>query len=84
MKCLILSAFNQLFAKHSYEFVNADINKKFWEELMAYFPWYNTDLIENDVSNNSVVACVFVTAESFLPSRCLTTMGGFLPNRVVT
>jgi hypothetical protein len=34
-------------------------DKKFWEELIAYFPWYDTDRIENDVSNNSsIVACV--------------------------
>jgi hypothetical protein len=25
-------------------------NKKLWEELIAYFPWYDTDFIENDVS----------------------------------
>jgi hypothetical protein len=23
-------------------------NKKFWEELAAYFPWYDMDSIEND------------------------------------
>jgi hypothetical protein len=43
---------------------------KFWEELTAYFPWYDTSHIENDASNNSyVVACVFGTAVMFLPSR---------------
>jgi hypothetical protein len=53
-------------------------NKKFWEELIAYFPWYDTDPIENDVSNNSsIVACVFVTAVTFLPSSCLETLGGY-------
>jgi hypothetical protein len=41
-------------------------NKKFWEELIAYFPWYYTGHIENDASNNSsIVACVFVTAVTF-------------------
>jgi hypothetical protein len=41
--------------------------------------------IGNDVSNNySIVACVFVTAVTLLPSRCLAAMGGFLPNRAVT
>jgi hypothetical protein len=60
-------------------------NKKFWEELSAYFPRYDTGRIENDVSNNSsIVACVFVTAVTFLPNRCLATMRGFLPNRAVT
>jgi hypothetical protein len=54
-------------------------NKKFWEELIAYFPWYDTGHIENDASNNSsLVACVFVTAVMFLPSRCLATIGKFL------
>jgi hypothetical protein len=27
--------------------------KKFWEELIAYFPRYDTGHIENDASNNS-------------------------------
>jgi hypothetical protein len=57
-------------------------NKKFWEELIAYFPWYDTGHIENDTSNNSsIVTCVFVTAVTFLPSRCLATIGRFLPSR---
>jgi hypothetical protein len=52
--------------------------KKFLEGLIAYFPWYDTNRIENDVSNNySIVACVFVTTVTFLPSRCLETIGGF-------
>jgi hypothetical protein len=32
-----------------YVFFNHSRNK-FWEELIAYFPWYDTDRIENDVS----------------------------------
>jgi hypothetical protein len=49
--------------------------KKFGEELIAYFPSYNTGNIENDESNNSsIVLCVFVTAVKFLPSRCLVTI----------
>jgi hypothetical protein len=52
-------------------------NKKFWKELIAYYPWYYTDCIENDASNNSpIVACVFVAAVMFLLSRCLATIGG--------
>jgi hypothetical protein len=59
-----------------------DENKEFWEELIAYFPWYDTGHIENDSSNNSViVACVFVTAVTFLPSRYLATIGGFSLSR---
>jgi hypothetical protein len=27
-------------------------HKKFWKELIAYFPWYDTGHIENDSSNN--------------------------------
>jgi hypothetical protein len=53
-------------------------NNKFRQELIAYFPRYDTDHIENDASNNSsIVACVFVTAVTFLPSRCLATIGFF-------
>jgi hypothetical protein len=55
------------------------LNRKFREEVIAYFCWYDTDHIENDASNNSsIVACVFVTAITFLPSRCLATIGEFL------
>jgi hypothetical protein len=56
------------------------INKELWEEPIAYFPWYDTSHIENDASNNSsIVVCIFVTAVTFLPGRCLATMEGFLP-----
>jgi hypothetical protein len=41
-------------------------NKKFWEELIAFFPSYGTDRRETDGSNNSsIVACVFVAAITF-------------------
>jgi hypothetical protein len=54
------------------------LNKKFWEDLVAYFPWHDTDCIEDCVSNNSsITACVFVAAVKFLPSRCLATIGGY-------
>jgi hypothetical protein len=26
-----------------------------WEEIIAYIPWYDTDRIENDASNNSSI-----------------------------
>jgi hypothetical protein len=43
---------------------------------------YNTSHIENDASNNSsTVACAFVTAVTFLPSRCLAKIRGFLLSR---
>jgi hypothetical protein len=39
------------------------------------FLWYDTDRIENDASNNyPVVACLFVAAETCLPSHCLATI----------
>jgi hypothetical protein len=57
------------------------VNKKFWEELIAYFYLYNTDLVENDESNNYfIVGYVFVAAVIFLPSRCLVVVVGFLPS----
>jgi hypothetical protein len=54
------------------------LNIKFWEELIAYLSWYDTGHIENDASNNySSVACVFVAAVTFLPSRCLASIKYF-------
>jgi hypothetical protein len=39
------------------------ICNKFWEELRAYFLFYDKDHIENDASKNSSVgACVFYRA----------------------
>jgi hypothetical protein len=53
-------------------------NKTFWEELIAYFPWYDTGHIEKDAStNSSIAACVFVTAVTFQPSRCIAMIKGF-------
>jgi hypothetical protein len=51
------------------------LNKKFWEELIVCSPLIRHGP-NNDVSNNSsIVACVFVAAVTFLPSRYLATMG---------
>jgi hypothetical protein len=55
------------------------VNKKSssGKNLLTTFLWYDTDRIENDASNNYfIVACVFVAAVAFLPSRCLATIGG--------
>jgi hypothetical protein len=45
----------------------------FWEELIAYFPWYDTGHIENDASKmSSIVACVLYRGNDFtepLPSN---------------
>jgi Na+/phosphate symporter len=35
------------------------------------------DRIENDASNNSIVACVFAAAVTFLLSCSLATIGGY-------
>jgi hypothetical protein len=60
------------------DFLQIMRSDKFWEELIVYFPWYDTGHIENDASNDSsIVACVFVPPVRFLPSRCLATIRGF-------
>jgi hypothetical protein len=67
---------------HGFNCLGYKDNKKFWKELIAYFPWCDTSHIQNDASNNSsIIACVFITSVTFLPSRCLVTIGGFLPSR---
>jgi hypothetical protein len=43
-------------------------NKKFWEELITMKTMRPTILL---------LLRVFVTAVTFLPSRCLATIGGF-------
>jgi hypothetical protein len=54
--------------------MNCVCNKKFWEELFAYFLLNDTDSTRNEVSNNSsIVAYAFVARVTFLPSRCLAT-----------
>jgi hypothetical protein len=79
---LILAALLKMGCSFRVCILNRQNNNKFWEELIAYFPWYDTGHIENDASNNSsIVACVFVTEVTFLPSRCLATIRGFLPSR---
>jgi hypothetical protein len=45
---------------------------KLANKKIACFPWYNMDHIENDAYKYSIIACVFVAAVTFLPSRCLT------------
>jgi hypothetical protein len=55
-------------------------NKKVWEELIAYFPWYDMDCIQNVVSKNSfIVVCVFITVITFFKSCYLAKIKGFLP-----
>jgi hypothetical protein len=53
------------------------LNKKFWEELIACFHLIrHRPHIKRRVHKFfSIVACVFVAAVKFLPSRCLATTG---------
>jgi hypothetical protein len=54
---------------------NNNINKKFWEYIIAYLPCYNMNRIENDASkNSSVVACEFAAHDNVLLSCCRATM----------
>jgi hypothetical protein len=56
---------------------NQRIKQEVLGRVIAYFSLYDTGHIENDAPNNSsIVACVFVTAVTILPSRCLATIGG--------
>jgi hypothetical protein len=56
-----------------------------FEQEVAYFPWYDTDRIENDASNTSaIVAFVNFAAVKFLPRRCLAMTGGCTSKRSVT
>jgi hypothetical protein len=55
-----------------------NIYKKFWEQLIAYFPWDDTGHIETDAStNSSVAACIFVTAVTYL-AALTEVLRGFL------
>jgi hypothetical protein len=50
------------------------LNKKFWEELIAYFPWFDTE------RPTIVIAWVVIAGVMFLPSRCLAIVGEILPS----
>jgi hypothetical protein len=55
-------------------------NNKFWEELIAYFPFTTYYLIRHGPRKNtafnssSIVECVSVAAGTCLPSGCLPTI----------
>jgi hypothetical protein len=52
------------------------IDKKFWEELIAYYLLIQRGPRRKDVSNNSsIAACAFVATGTCLPSRCLAKIG---------
>jgi hypothetical protein len=58
----------------AWEYITINSGKK----CCPSFLWYDTNLIENETSNNpSIVACVFVATGSYIPSRCLATIGGY-------
>jgi hypothetical protein len=40
-------------------------NKILWE-LISYYPWFDTDRIENYERSNSYIACVLVAAVTYL------------------
>jgi hypothetical protein len=42
------------------DLMNLTLDKKFWEELIAYVPWYDTYFIEDNASNNSSVFCLCI------------------------
>jgi hypothetical protein len=47
-------------------------NMRFWEKLIAYFPRYDTNSMENDAFNTYfMAACVLLAAVTFSPSGCL-------------
>jgi hypothetical protein len=60
---------------------NKSHKEKCWEELMAYFPWYDTYRTENESPTILLLLHVFVAAVTFLPSRYGTTIRGFLSSR---
>jgi hypothetical protein len=62
-------------AKCAANIMKVYFNKKFWEETIAYYPWYDTGHFENTSNNSPIVGYVFVTAVTFLPSRCLAMIG---------
>jgi hypothetical protein len=49
-------------------------NMKFWEELIAYFPWYNTTIEKNAHQFFYCFLCIRCR-RNFLPNRCLATIG---------
>jgi hypothetical protein len=50
--------------------------KKFWEELIAYFPSYDMDSTENDASVVLSLRAFFAAVTS-LPNRCLAPAGRY-------
>jgi hypothetical protein len=61
-----------LYIHHNNVLYYTPINKKFWEELIAYFP-----LIRHGSHRKLCLQQSFVAAETCLPSRCLATIGGY-------
>jgi hypothetical protein len=62
---------------------NFIMNKKFWEELIAYFSSLHNEYLirygphkNTASSSSSVVACVFIATGTCLRNRCLATLCG--------
>jgi hypothetical protein len=53
------------------------LNKKFWEEVIAYFPSIRHGPHIKRRTNNSIILCVFFAAVTFLPCRFLATIVGY-------
>jgi hypothetical protein len=53
------ACFNHLFYELPQDLLIQILNKKFWEELIACFAWYDTDRMENDASNNYSILRVY-------------------------
>jgi hypothetical protein len=70
--------------RHWVSFSSSATTRRAVEKIFSFgknwsptFLWYNTHCLEDDLANNySVVACVFVTAGTCLPSCCQATVGG--------
>jgi hypothetical protein len=66
----------------SYRYVNhsasCKYSKKLWEELIAYFPWYNMDCIEKRCIQLFFYCCTCIHCTViFLPCCCLATVVGY-------
>jgi hypothetical protein len=52
-------------------------SKKFWEELIVYFPLVRHGQYGNRSNYSSIIVCVFFAAVTYLPGCCLATRGGY-------
>jgi hypothetical protein len=63
---------------HTTETAESSNTRNSEKKVIACFLSYDMDRIQNDTSKNtSTIACVFVAAGTFSPSRCLATVRGY-------